>query len=193
MSPEQMPNPREVYEAAASRFRRAVAAVKEKQLSSPTPCTEWNVQALINHNLQTIAFTQGVLSNTPYDDSLDPRGPLPSEGVLAAFDTGISQVLDLLKAPGVIDKELDTPFGRLTGGQFLLMPFTDLLIHQWDLAKGTGQDTTIEKGLVEVSLAISTPELMEQMRAGGAAAAEVPVPEGAGIQDRLIGIWGRHP
>ena len=193
MSPEQMPNPKDVYEAAAAGFRRAMSAVKEEQLSSSTPCTEWNVQALLNHDLQTIAFTQGVLSNNVSTDSPDPRGPLPSEGALAAFDSGISQVLDLLKAPGTMDKELDTPFGKMTGGQFLMVPFTDLLVHRWDLAKGTSQNTSLEKDLMEVSYSISTPELMEGARSGGASAAEVPVPEGASVQDKLIGLWGRNP
>ena len=56
---QQMPNPIELYEAAAQGFRQALSAVKDDQMNSATPCALWNVQALINHNVDTTEFVRG--------------------------------------------------------------------------------------------------------------------------------------
>ena len=48
----QGPNPIEVYESTVQSMLSIVAGVRADQLDASTPCIEWNVQALINHNIK---------------------------------------------------------------------------------------------------------------------------------------------
>ena len=57
---QQGGNPIELYEAAAQGIRKTLSGVGLNQMEDSTPCTEWNVQALINHNLKVAAFVEGV-------------------------------------------------------------------------------------------------------------------------------------
>ena len=63
----QGPNPVELYEASIQQMLPIIAGVKSDQLSSPTSCSEWDVQALINHNLRVQAFVDTVLKGAPGD------------------------------------------------------------------------------------------------------------------------------
>ena len=72
-----------------------------------------------------------------------------------------------------------------------MVPIADMVIHKWDLAKATGQDTSIESGLCEVCLQ-ALSGVLSQGR-GANFAAEVSVPATASVQDRLLGFSGRQP
>ena len=126
----QQPSVIELYEAAAKGFRETLRGVKSDQMSNGTPCPDWNVQALLNHNIRVEGFAHGILTGNITVNPMDVSGALTPEGALEALDAGVARNLELLKTPGVVDKELDTPFGHMTAAQFMFNPFTDLLIHQ---------------------------------------------------------------
>ena len=44
-------DPIELYEAAVQGFRQTLSGVKPDQMQGSTPCTKWNVQNLIIHNI----------------------------------------------------------------------------------------------------------------------------------------------
>ena len=194
---QQMPNPIELYEAAAQGFRQILSGVRADQMGSTTPCTKWSVQALINHNLKVAGFAQGVIQGNITVNPMDVSGSLPAEGAVAALDAGVARILELAKAPGFLERELNTPYGPMSGGHFLMNPFTDLLIHRWDLAKGTGQNTTLDSGLVQACYNAIAPnmEAFRNIEFGGdhVFGPEISVPASASMQDKLIGITGRQP
>jgi uncharacterized protein (TIGR03086 family) len=187
------PNPIELYEAASQGFAQALGNVKPNQMKNATPCTEWNVQALINHNIAVTGFAYGVLTENVTVDPFAVSGPLPKEGAVAALEAGAAKVLQLIKTRGFLEKQLPkSPFGPMTAGQFIMAPFLDLLVHRWDLAKGTGQSTTLDKQLVEVCYTAFAP-MVEGMRRPGIIGPEVKVPLNASTQNKLLGIMGRKP
>lgn len=74
---------------------------------------------------------------------------IPSEGAEAALKAITDTTLATLRS---IDMSavVETPFGAMPGGQFIMIPIIDMIIHSWDLAKATGQDTTLDAGLAEL-------------------------------------------
>ena len=78
---QQGPNPIELYEAAVQAFRQTLSGVKADQMQGSTPCSEWNVQALITHNIQVAAFVEGLLQENitvnPLDVSVGIAGDDP--------------------------------------------------------------------------------------------------------------------
>lgn len=70
----------ELYEGAVQQMLPTLEAIKPDQLTAATPCTEWNVQALINHNIKTTSFVQGIIRGNNTIDTGDVGGPLPQKG-----------------------------------------------------------------------------------------------------------------
>ncbi len=193
MAHESMPNPMEVYESAVKALVPLMAGVTAAQLSSSTPCTEWNVQSLINHALAVQAFGNGTLSKASFDMStmgvVDHA--LPTEGAEAAFKSITDTTLATLKKLNLEDT-VETPFGSMPGGNFIMVPITDMIIHKWDLGKATGQNSTIDNNLAGVGIQVLS-HIVEGGRERGAFGPAVTVAASASAQDRLLGLSGRTP
>ena len=74
----------------------------------------------------------------------------------------------------------------------LMFPFGDILIHKWDLAKPTGQDTAMDSSMADVVYNMWGP-MMGGMREHGVFGPEVVVPANASDRDKLLGLCGRTP
>ena len=191
MAQSGMPNPIELYEGARDYMVPIIGGVKASQLTHTTPCSEWNVQQLINHNLKVAQLVISILTSGPLEDDLAVNDPLPEEGAQEAFVAGTNQVLALIKSPGMLEKVVPTPFGDMPAGNFLMFPFGDILIHKWDLAKATGQDASMDSSMAQVVYRAWAP-VLEGTR-GTAFGPAVPVPANAGDRDKLLGLTGRTP
>ena len=150
---------------------------------------------MINHNIKVTGFVEGALRENITVNPNDVSGPLPEGNALELLDAGLARVLEVVKSQSSLDQRINSPFGEMTRGEFLINPTWDLLVHTWDPAKGTNQNTTLDSHLVEVCNNVFTP-MMDHMRTeefGGikSMGPEVTVPAGASLQDRFIGMMGR--
>ena len=187
----QGPNPIEVYESTVQSMIPIVAAVRADQLGASTPCTEWDVQALINHNIKVTQFFSDILTGASGVNPMEVNVPLPSEGAAGAFEAATSGLLAAAKATD-LEKVIEAPFGSMPAGRLMMIPFADMLIHRWDLAKATGQDTSLDSGLAEACYQV-LQHVLEGGRDPNNFAAPITVPDSASIQDRLLGFSGRQP
>lgn len=194
---QQGPNPIELYEAAVQAFRQTLSGVRPNQLEGSTPCTPWSVQDLITHNTQVAAFVEGVLQENVTINPLDVSGGIPGGDALKAMDDNVAKVMDIIKASGAADVKITTPFGEMTRAEVMMTPTWDLVVHKWDLAKGTSQNTALDNTLVEAVYNTFAPmaDGMRQMELAGQhiVGPEVTVPASAALQDRLLGAFGRQP
>ena len=77
-------------------------------------------------------------------------------------------------------------------GPSLGIAFSDQLLHGWDLAKATGQDTTMPDGLAEAAYEMIHGRFTDDQRKG-VFKAEVTVADDASAQDKLLAYTGRDP
>ena len=185
-------NPIELYEAAVGFMLPVIAAVRDSQLDDSTPCIEWNVHQLILHNIKVAQAVHSGISGGEPVNPFDVGGPLPAEGAEAAFRAITNTVLEDLNAPGNLEKLVDSPFGKLPVAEFIMLPFGDMVIHKWDLAKAVGQDVSLDSSLAEVCYHRFSA-IAEGGRKSGAFGPEVQVPISASIQDKLLALSGRQP
>lgn len=188
---QQGPNIIELYEAAVQQMLPTLGAVKADQLTAATPCVEWNVQNLITHNIKVTDYVQGIIQGNNTTNPMEVGDPLPAQGATEAFVAGTGRVLELLKSSD-LTLAVETPFGSMPIANFAMFPIMDIVIHKWDLAKGTGQSTSLDAGLVEVCYGVMEMAA-EPGRAGGAFGAEVTVPMAASMQEKLLALSGRTP
>ena len=175
-----------LYRAATARAVAVAEAVDATQLDSPTPCSEWTVQQLIDH---LIGGTEYLLA------AVDGREPTPLTRTSSAdYRCGVDQVLEALQRPGAMQRTCLSPLGfEWPVSQAVAGTFMDVLIHTWDLARATGQDERLDAGLVEACAAMFLPETPKRGREAGLIGPEVAVGDDASPQDRLLAAMGRRP
>jgi uncharacterized protein (TIGR03086 family) len=171
-----------------------VAGVRHDQLDDPTPCEDISVAALLDHLAGlTLAFRLAAekrpLSGAPSASAAalapDWRTLLPAQlDALAAAWRTPSAWEGTAAAGGV---EMPAP-------QMAVVALDEVLVHGWDLAVATGQayrpdPASVEYCWVFVEQFASAPA---EVRAGMYGPV-VPVPDGAPLFDRLLGLTGRDP
>ncbi len=185
------PNIIDLYEGAVQLMLPTLAGVKADQLSGSTPCTEWNVQDLISHNIKVADFVHGTIQGNNTTNPMEVGDALPSQGARDAFASGTSKVLDLSKSSD-LNRVIETPVGEMPIANFVMFPTLDIVIHKWDLAKGTSQSTSLDAGLAEACFGAMQMGA-EMGRQAGVFGPEITVPMSASIQDKLLAISGRQP
>jgi uncharacterized protein (TIGR03086 family) len=82
-------------------------------------------------------------------------------------------------------------FGDFSGADYSAQLFLDLLIHGWDIAKATEQDTHLPPELVEACIPIAQ-EITAMARSSGVYGNDLPVSPDADQQTRLLALVGRR-
>jgi uncharacterized protein (TIGR03086 family) len=168
-----------------------VAGIGPGQWTAPTPCTELDVRAVLNHlvrgNLLFVAIVRGEQWPAPGTDHL---GDAP----LAAYEQAAAGLREVFAAPGVLEQEYTAPFGTGTGAGLVHVRIIEVLAHGWDLARATGQAVTgFPEDVAERAVGRSRRQLTARPEGPGAPfAPEVPVPDDAPAVDRLAGFLGRR-
>jgi uncharacterized protein (TIGR03086 family) len=180
------PDPIDLFARATRHAETVMARVTSDQLAGPTPCSEWTVQALIDHMVGGTDYLLAALAGAQ---------PQPRSGAsIEEYRSGVARVLTGLHESGALDRTCQSPMQfEWTVGQAVAGTFMDQLIHTWDLAIATGQDATLDAELVAVCSAMFLPDMPEMGRAGGLVGPAVPVPPDATPQAKLLGAMGRQP
>ena len=169
-----------LYDRASAWTTEKVAGAADR-LDAPTTNDGWDVRTLLNHMLQTQRFFLAMAKGE--QGTLTPEPPdLLSDDPVADLREAQEEVRSAYGEDGVIERT----------GPSLGIAFADQLLHGWDLAKATGQDTTMPDGLAEAAYQMVHGRFTDEQRKG-VFKPEVPVAEDAPIQDRLLGYTGRDP
>jgi uncharacterized protein (TIGR03083 family) len=156
----------ERHRRACDGFSRVADATPADAWDNPTPCSEWDARALVEH---LIGFHE-VLILRP----LGVRAHRPRTGPAARWAATQTALFDALTEPVDV-------LGALT---------TDVLVHTWDLAQSIGVPAELDTELCASALAALPDDLP---RDGGMFAPAVPSDDDADAPTRLIAFYGRDP
>jgi len=169
---------------------RIVAGVRPDQMGAPTPCREWDVRALLDHAIGVIAGFAAAAAGE------DPSGEPPTIGhnPQPAFDTAARATLDAWHRPGALEGMCTIAHGITVPAQVAAgINLIDTLVHGWDLARATGQDSSLDPELATAALEISRQVVTDDIRTSGAFGPAVPVADAASPTEALVAFLGRHP
>jgi uncharacterized protein (TIGR03086 family) len=170
------------------RYRRASDWTVEKvagavdHLDQPSVNEGWDVRTLLNHMLQT---QQYFVQSARGEDATPPMGTPPDligDDPVATFRDARDETIETYGAEGVIEKT----------GPALGIAFSDTLLHGWDLARSTGQDSTMPDDLAQAAYDTVHGRFTEEQRKG-VFKPEIALPPGASAQERLLAYTGRQP
>jgi uncharacterized protein (TIGR03086 family) len=180
-----------VHVGALNTTRQIVAGVGADQWSHPTPCAAWDVRALVNHVVTGNWWAAELAAGRTIDDvgtRLD--GDVLESDPTGSYDASASAAAAVFLEPGAMQRACAVSYGPVPGEVYCGHRILDVLIHGWDVAKATGQDTGLPGDLVEACIEIVTPQA--EMLAGSgmfATGVEAASPD---PQTRLLAMLGRR-
>jgi uncharacterized protein (TIGR03086 family) len=183
----------DLYARSVDEFLEAVSRVPDDAWAGPTPCTDWDVRALVNHVVGEDRWVVPLLdgrSIAEVGDTLDGDllGAAPREAAVAAGKSASAAFAE----PGATERTVHLSFGDFAGAEYAWQVLVDHVVHTWDLLAAIGADRSLDLGLVEASAGWWSG-WEEGYRGAGAVGPRVEVPAGAPGQDLLLGSFGRDP
>jgi uncharacterized protein (TIGR03086 family) len=172
----------EMFERAASAASGLARSVRSDQMGLPTPCSEWDVAALLEHMGGGPAYLLGALG---VDDGGAGRWP---------EQVAVDAVVSLLRGSGGLERRCMSPAGfEWSIAEAAAGTAMDQLIHTWDLAVALDTDRTLDAEVTEAVVSMFLPQMPEVGRQAGFVGPAVEVDKGASPQDVLLGAMGRDP
>jgi uncharacterized protein (TIGR03083 family) len=157
----------EHHRRACAGFSAVADAVPGDAWGAPTPCSEWDARALVEH---IIGFHEVLLLRLRGIKAHRPREG-PAERWRATSDAMVAAL------------EADEPvLAALTN---------DVLVHTWDLGTAIGLESALDPALV--TAAVASVHGVELDRTSGMFDAEVPVADDADAVAKLVAFYGRDP
>ena len=180
-----------VHERALEHTGRYVTSVKDGQWHDPTPDEEWDVRTLVNHVVSGNFWVAPLVEGKTIEEVGDRYdGDILGDDPAAAYQQSAKEAATAFNAPGAMQAPCAVSYGPVPGEIYAGHRFIDVLIHGWDLAKASGQDTTLPGDLVEACIEVVKPQ--EELLAGsGAFGTDVKAPPGADRQTELLAMLGR--
>jgi uncharacterized protein (TIGR03086 family) len=182
---------RELFAGALDHFGTLVHQVPDDSWTAPTPCTEWDVRALVHHLMNEISWMVPLLGGRSVADVGEGlSGDLLGDDPVASWDAAAAAALGAVNAEGAIEMVIHLSRRDVTGADYTFEVFNDLAIHGWDLARAIGADETIDPAFVAIIDRRVAPVIAD-LKASGQYGDEVVPPEGSDPQTQLLAMFGR--
>jgi uncharacterized protein (TIGR03086 family) len=182
----------DVHTQALDFTRPYVVAVTGDQWSRDSVCDGWTVRELVNHLVSGNFWVPELVGGKTIEevgDRLD--GDVLGDDPAAAYAASATVAAAAFAEPGAMERPVAVSYGPVPGAVYCGHRFIDVLIHGWDIAESTGQDTNLPLDLVEACWEVVEPQV-DELEGSGAFGAHVPVPAGADLQTRLLAVLGRR-
>jgi uncharacterized protein (TIGR03086 family) len=179
--------------AAAAEDARVVAGATTGPLDGPTPCTDWDLRALLNHTILWTAYSaERRARDEKLPDDLPDTDFTAQPDYAQAYAAQIDRAVAAWSEPGAWTRELammGTPTPSADVGALLV---AEMVLHGWDIARATGQDFHCD-GPVLAAAAQTVAANAELFRQYQGFAEPVELAPDAPEFDRLLASSGRDP
>lgn len=182
----------ELQRRNAARFDGLVGLVGDRW-SAPTPCTEWDVRALVNHLTVEQLWVPPLLDGATIAELGDRfEGDQLGDDPVGRWHGAMQAASAAWGSPGALERTVHLSFGDTPAGEYLVQMVADLGVHGWDLARALGEEPSVDPDTVELVLD-AFGEHADMLAASGMFAPSIPAPDGADDQTRLLCLLGREP
>ena len=179
------------FERATGHFGDLVQQVKDDQWSNATPCSDWDVRALVNHLVYEARWAPPLLKGQTIEEvGTQFDGDLLGADPKTSYDDALGAARSAIKQPGALESTVHLSFGDTPGEEYLGQMTCDFVVHSWDLARGIGADDTLDPELVAWVDDVARPQAA-MLAASGMFDPPVDVPSDADPQTKLLALFGR--
>src|SRR6195952_4999601 len=188
----QMPDVRPHLQAALDLAVVTARNVRPDQLGRPTPCTEYDVDALVRH-LAGAADRAVVAARGGSVPELEEYPDADQDSVVAALADVAAAFGPAWADDATLDQMVELPWATLPARVLVAIYLSEISTHTWDLAVATGQQPAFDDGAVEIALATMQMGLPADGRDQSPFGPVQPVADDAPAIERLVAWCGRSP
>jgi uncharacterized protein (TIGR03086 family) len=185
----------EMMRKVITETKGVVAGIEPDQLGDPTPCTEWDVRALLNHITGgSLMFAECVESGSIPDEEMGrlTSTDLVGDDYVRVFGAAADRATAAFDAPGALAKIVTLPFGEMPAGVALQIAIFDVTTHALDLAQATGQSTTaMTPDVLQAAWDAGQAMIGPELRDAGLFGPQQDAPADAPLADRILAFAGR--
>lgn len=184
-------DPKEFFARAAEEAGSCVKLATPDKLGKTTPCSEWNLRALLNHMISELLWLPELLRGKTiaevgnrYDG--DVCGSDPANNWERAADAA-------LVAVHRADPELIThlSYGDFPAKHYIAEVASNVLIHGWDVGQSLQCSLIFYSDAAQAAYDQLVPNI-DSYRDSGLVGEPIEVSEDASIQTRLLALMGRR-
>lgn len=178
---------------------RAVAGVREPDLSKPTPCAGWTLADLLGHMIVQHRGFAAAAAGDGADLCHWQGAPLDPLLLVTEYKRAAAEVMAAFAAPGVLDRQFALPeiSAQLLfpARQAIGFHLVDYVVHGWDVAQALGLRYQVDADVLDEALliALAVPDDEERRRGPGAPFAPRLQAAGDRPLDRVLTLLGRNP
>ena len=182
-----------LFAQVTDRFAEQVRSVAPDAWGNATPCSDWDVRALVNHVVGELLWAPPLVAGQTIDDVGDRfDGDILGADPAATTASAVAAAQRAFEEDGALERTVHLSFGDFPGDHYCWQLISDVVVHGWDLARGVDADDTIDAATAEKVHDFIAP-LLAQMSGSPYFAAPVAVDDDAPVQDRLLAATGRTP
>jgi uncharacterized protein (TIGR03086 family) len=183
---------REHLHSVVASLQPVIHGVSATDTGADTPCDDWDVRAVANHMLGTVEAMRRVGAGEALDRD-DPWGT-NGDNLREEWRRDLSELLtayaDAWSQPDAWEGDaMDGAVPKQTLGE---IGYVEVILHGWDLARGSGQDVEYDDAALDAALDVMD-RIGEQGRSQGSFGPEVPVDDDAPTLHKVLGQAGRDP
>ncbi|MGZ4651068.1 MAG: TIGR03086 family metal-binding protein [Kineosporiaceae bacterium] len=178
----------------AAEVARVVVAVRDEQLTDPTPCVGTSVAGLLDHFVGlTLAFRMAARKEAVTGAPRASAEALPGDW-RTRLPAQLDELASAWRGPSAWEGTAEVAGAVLPGSAMGMVALNEVVVHGWDLAVATGQPYRVDLETAQACLDFGREFLAGAPQArGGIYGPEVPVADDAPVFDRLLGFTGRDP
>jgi len=183
---------RVTFERAGALFTQRVHEVPHDAWDAPTPCSDWDVRALVNHMVSEHLWVPDLLGGATVAQVGDQyEGDVVGDDPVRAWDAAWAASRS---AWAVVDEDGTVELSRGTApvSTYREEMIIDLVVHGWDLSRGAGLDESGDAESVRRALEIAS----EGPYGSGGDSSYFDAPVKVESNDplvKLVAILGRRP
>ena len=200
-------DPRMTFAKAVALTTAVMDRVGPHQLANPTPCPDYDVEALLGH---LVVVLRRVAALGRGDDPFGAGVMAPVQGDVrrAWWDAGAG-FEEAWADDAVLARTMRLPWSECSGAAMLVSYLNEVTVHTWDLATATGQRPAWDPQIVSLAFdgirflpgqnrtavfeAVRATMPPEQRDFADPFADAEPVSDDAPLIDRLVAWNGRQP
>ena len=182
-----------LFRSASNHFGELVHRVRDDQWTSSTPCTDWDVRALVNHLVGENLWVPPLLAGKTIEDVGDAfDGDVLGDDPIAAWDRAVAPAQAGFSGVGAMELPVHLSFGETPAEEyaFQLTTETTRSTRGTSLVRSRAPTTPWIPSWSRSSPSGCSPQI-DDWRSGGAFVNPVTVPDDADPQTKLLAETGR--
>jgi uncharacterized protein (TIGR03086 family) len=192
MSMDAQMDVRQLFMEVIRQAGICIGRIEAVELQNPTPCTEWNLEQLLNHMVYELRWMPDLLAGkTVAEVGAAHDGNVLGDNFHEAWLHAATKAVEAASKAD-LQATVHLSYADKPAHEYITEVAGDILIHSWDAEQSIGCSLRTDEPVVQAVYDYLAPRV-EDYRKAEAIGPAVPVPDSAPLFHQLLGMMGRKP